>query len=171
MASGFKGIQVGHSVGMLFFWVTPATCVSSIFLFAFGVSMLSYFLTGNESVSIWEVLKLMESLPDPREFLSDTLKVYNVMMNVASKIQLNVNASANNNDFFKFVTEGLNTIIYFMSAIIGFAGSMIYGFVLFPIYIVFFTLRTIGSFLTVLGVGNMQQYTSMSWKILGWLGI
>ena len=77
MARSFNGVSVGRSVGMLFFWVTPATCVGSIFFFAFGVSLLSYLLTGNESVTIWEVLKLMESLPDPREFLSDCFKIYN----------------------------------------------------------------------------------------------
>ena len=48
---------------------------------------------------------------------------------------------------------------------------MIVALFAFPIYLVFFTLRTVGAFLTLLGVGNITSYTSMSWKLLGWLGL
>lgn len=170
MVKGFNGVSVGRSIGMLFFWVTPATCVGSIFLFAFGVSMLSYFLTGQENIGVWEVLKLMEGLPDPREFITDSMRAYNNISYYASQIPMQRVGNINNaNDVLKVLYNGLMTIIKIMINGLAFLLTLVVSIVLFPIYCVFFTFRTCGAFLSVLGVNGVNEYSSLTWNLTGWL--
>lgn len=156
-------------IGMLWFWITPATCVSSIFLFAFGVSALSFFLTGQENVDIWTVLKLMESLPDPREFLTGALKIFNSFSNLAQKIQYAKIEDIQGNNILKpliAIANGVVSIVRALITFIGFIASIGVSIITFPVYCVFFSIRTCGAFLTLLNVEVPYSLTNLSWDSL-----
>lgn len=156
-------------VARLFFLITPMTCVSSIFLFAFGVSALSYFLTGQENVDIWTVLKIMEGLPDPREFLTGSLKIFNVFSNFASDIKYFKISQVSGNPVLNaliMVANGMISLVRAFITIIGFIMALAVSIITFPIYCVFFTVRSCAGFLSILNVEMPYNLANMSWDSL-----
>lgn len=157
-------------VNRIFFWVTGATTVCSLFLFVFGVASLSYFLTGDENVDMFTVLKLMEQLPDPRVFISDNLRVYNRLLYYFQQIDLSWRLPANNPLMLilNVALTILDTIYSFLTWLIAIILTIIIGLIFFPIYCVYFTYQTIGSLLQIIGVTVPMLPT---WEPLAAIGI
>lgn len=150
-------------IAKLWFWITPLSCVSSIFLFAFGVSALSYFLTGVESVDVWTVFKVLETLPDPREFITTVMKVFNSITSVTKHITYS--GQKPDNPVLAELVKLLNVVLNIFNILVyifGFIVSLVFAIVLFPIYCVFFTFRCCGSMLTLLGVDMVYDFTHIS---------
>lgn len=142
------------SVKKMWFFVTPMTSVFSIFAFAFGVSLLSYFLTGQETVDMWTVLKVLETLPDPREFINTCMIFYNFMTGLTKQWGVPPSAPTAIRVIFGGLLMILKAIIY-IGAIVG---TVVISAVLFPLYTVFFTVRCCGAMLVLIGVDLPFSY-------------
>ena len=158
-ALGFSTIN--GSASNYFMFITGATTVSGIFLCLFGLTAFSNILVHDNNVTMWTVLKALQLLPNPLDFIRDCTQIVNAFGEMVKSISTVTKGTGN--AILDFLASLANMIL----SIAGYVLMLIVSIVLLPAYFVFFFLRCVAVFFTALGF----QFNGLNILMLDWVPV